>query len=103
MTTYWIFFDRFSKINRISVVKSILNAISSIESKDEFVVELVKACNGMIDQKDRNKFTNTVGIEMVAFATFCKYFFNLRSLTLTISTSPIPWVPNMFTTTNSGT
>lgn len=69
-------FSRLSKNNRISVVKSILNALSGIESKDEFVVELVKACNGMIDQKDRNKFTNTVGFQIFHSITFFfKFYF----------------------------
>lgn len=51
---------RTSKVNKISVVKSILNAISKIDSNEEFVVELLKACNGMIGPKERNHFTNAV-------------------------------------------
>lgn len=49
-----------TRFNEISVVKSILNTLSSIDSNEEFIVELIKACNGMIDPKDRNKFVNTV-------------------------------------------
>lgn len=53
-------FYRTSKISKISVVKSILSALPNIDSPEEFVVELIKACNGMIQPKDRNKFANMV-------------------------------------------
>jgi len=35
----------------------------SVDSQDEFVVELVKSLNAMVDPKDRNKFSNTVSFE----------------------------------------
>lgn len=46
--------------NKISVVRSILNALPNIDSSEEFVVELIKAFNGMIQLNNRNKFSNTV-------------------------------------------
>lgn len=35
----------------------------NVDSQDEFVVELVKSLNAMVDPKDRNKFSNTVSFE----------------------------------------
>ena len=32
----------------------------NVESQDEFVVELIKSLNAMVDPKDRNKFSNIV-------------------------------------------
>ena len=55
-------FSSKSKISKISVVKNILSLMPNIDSNEEFVVELVKACNGMINSNDRNNFTNTVSI-----------------------------------------
>lgn len=56
------FFNFFSTShdNKISVVRSILNALPNIDSSEEFVVELIKAFNGMIQLNNRNKFSNTV-------------------------------------------
>lgn len=47
-------------VSKLSIVKSILNVLPNIESDEEFVVELIKACNTMIDPRERNKFTNLV-------------------------------------------
>lgn len=49
-----------SQSNRISVVRSILNALPTIDTKEELIVELVKAFNGMIPFKERNRFSNKV-------------------------------------------
>lgn len=54
------FFFRTSILNDLSIVKSILNTISSIDSSEEFVVEMLKACMSMIEPKARNKFANMV-------------------------------------------
>lgn len=44
------------------MLKSILSTMPNIDSNEEFVVELVKACNGMIQSKNRNKFANMVSL-----------------------------------------
>lgn len=49
-----------SCVSKISISRGIFNALPHIDSNEEFVVELIKGFNSMIDPKDRNKFTNMV-------------------------------------------
>lgn len=53
---------RSSQFPQISTVRNVLNMLPNVDSQEEFVVELIKSLNAMIEPKDRNKFSNTVNL-----------------------------------------
>lgn len=72
-----IIFARLSQVSKLfkivqplSVCRAILSSLpDSISSSDEFVVEMIKACNLYIQPNDRNKFTNTILDEFNIYIT----------------------------------